>query len=153
MVCRLNTPAVLATLDEARGIVEYFKHSPAATSELNDVARSLEVKPRALKQDNSTHWSSTYNVCTTLQHMKPALQVCGQFSCGQVLAGVVVAAAVDAFVVFVIVAAVADLVVAVDAFVAAIGVFVVVVAIVGAAVVVVVTVVVLLILSWLGCCY
>lgn len=74
LLCRLNSPVMLTALIQAREVVAHFKHSAEATAQLNEVAASVKVKPRALKQDVASRWSSTYALCIAIKHMKLPLQ-------------------------------------------------------------------------------
>lgn len=72
---RLDAPEMAVTLTDARGIIGHFKHCALATGELKNIANSVGIKWRTLKQDVPTRWGSTYTLCIALLHMKPALQV------------------------------------------------------------------------------
>ena len=58
---RLLSQRVLSeALTNGRKIVAHFKHSPLATTRLEDIQKVLQMPTKRLHQEAATRWNSTY---------------------------------------------------------------------------------------------
>ncbi|KAI2661002.1 Zinc finger BED domain-containing protein 4 [Labeo rohita] len=69
----MGVRSVSDAIAAGRHTVGYFKHSPLAYSQLQDIQLEMNVEPKRLQQDIRTRWNSTYFVIESLLEQKRVL--------------------------------------------------------------------------------
>ena len=73
----LSQRSVSDALANGRKIVGHFKHSPLATTRLEDLQKDLQMPVKRLHQDVATRWNSTYYMAESLLEQKRSISAYG----------------------------------------------------------------------------
>ncbi|XP_052393278.1 zinc finger BED domain-containing protein 4-like [Carassius gibelio] len=73
----LSQRSVSDALANGRKIVGHFKHSPLATTRLEEIQKDLQMPTKRLHQDVATRWNSTYYMLESLLEQKRSISAYG----------------------------------------------------------------------------
>ncbi|KAK7918884.1 hypothetical protein WMY93_010168 [Mugilogobius chulae] len=73
----LLSQSVSDALANTQKIVGHFKHSPLATSRLEDIQGELHVPTKRLQQDVTTRWNSTYYMLESVLEQRRSISAYG----------------------------------------------------------------------------
>ncbi|RXN29633.1 centrosomal protein of 112 kDa [Labeo rohita] len=73
----LSQRSVSDALANCRKIIGHFKHSPLATTRLEDIQKDLKMPTKRLQQDVATRWNSTFYMVESLLEQKRTISAYG----------------------------------------------------------------------------